>query len=124
MVREAAGSGVKKITLLHVQDKARIDPHLLGQLETFNKKDNERLKTLEDDLKSAGSKADVVCSLLYGSPTSEILRVIQEEQVSWVIMGSQGRGWIREIYLGNVSHNIARHAAVPVLLVPSKHGED
>ncbi|MDW7658726.1 MAG: universal stress protein [Bacillota bacterium] len=124
MVKEAAGSGVKKITLLHVQDKARIDPHLLGQLDTFNEKDRERLSLLENELKSINNAVEVESRLLYGSPTSEILRVIQEEQVSWVIMGSQGRGWIREIYLGNVSHNIARHAAVPVLLVPAARGEE
>lgn len=124
LVKEAAGAGAGKITLLHVQDKAKIDPHLLGQLDTFNKKDMARLKALEDDLQATGCTAAITCSLLYGSPTAEILRVIREEQVSWVIMGSQGRGWIREIYLGNVSHNIARHASVPVLLVPSVREEE
>jgi hypothetical protein len=33
------------------------------------------------------------------------------------LMGSQGRGYIREIFLGSVSHNIARYAGVSVLLI-------
>ena len=48
---------------------------------------------------------------------------MHELQATAVIMGSQGRGWIREIYLGNVSHSIARHASVPVLLIPFPRSE-
>lgn len=117
IVKETARSGVKKITLMHVQDKAKIDPHLLDQLEQFNKKDMDRLKALETSLKEVG-EVDVDCVLLYGSPTVEILNFIKQQGVTWVIMGSQGRGRIRDIYLGNVSHNIARRSPVPVLLVP------
>lgn len=118
VVMDVVKAGARKVSLLHVQDKAKIDPHLLSQLDTFNKKDLLRLREMEQELKQAGA-TDVACTLRYGSPTSEILSFISEQQVSWVIMGSQGRGWIREIYLGNVSHNIARHAPVPVLLVPA-----
>lgn len=120
VVKEAARFAIKKITLLHVQDKSRIEPHLLGQLDNFNVKDDQRLKDMARELKEAGSKAEIDLRLIYGSPTAEILNFIGEEKVSWVIMGSQGRGWIKEIYLGNVSHNIARHAPVPVLLVPAQ----
>ena len=122
-MKEAVKAGVKKTTVLHVQDKSKIDPHLLAQLDAFNKKDLLRLKDLEDELKKCGP-GEVTSELLYGSPTGEVLNYIKEEQVSWVIMGSQGRGWIREIYLGNVSHNIARHAPVPVLLVPAPRERD
>ncbi len=123
IVQEAAKFPIKKITLLHIQDQARIEPHLLGQLDSFNVKDDERLKDMARQLKQAGSPAQIDQRLIYGSPTAEILHFIAEEKVSWVIMGSQGRGWIKEIYLGNVSHNIARHAPVPVMLVPSPHAK-
>jgi len=122
VVRQIAAKGIRKVTLLHVQDKAKIDPHLLGQLEAFNQKDTARLEEMAQTLRQDGCE-DVSTLLLYGSPTSEILRIIADMKVTSVIMGSQGRGWIREIYLGNVSHSIARHASVPVLLIPFPRSE-
>jgi nucleotide-binding universal stress UspA family protein len=33
-------------------------------------------------------------------------------------MGTQGKGFIKEIFLGSVAHNVSRLAACPVLLIP------
>jgi nucleotide-binding universal stress UspA family protein len=48
------------------------------------------------------------------------LKTIQELSVSLVVMGSQGRGFVPELFLGSVSHNVARHGDASVLLIPSK----
>jgi nucleotide-binding universal stress UspA family protein len=50
----------------------------------------------------------------------EIMRVIQQSNVHLVVMGSQGRGFVEELFLGSVSHNVARHSRAPVLLIPSR----
>jgi len=42
----------------------------------------------------------------------------QEGRTGLVVMGSHGRGFIGELFVGSVSHNVARHAEAPVLLVP------
>jgi nucleotide-binding universal stress UspA family protein len=55
----------------------------------------------------------------YGIPTAEILHEAATGNYSLIIMGSQGKGYIREIFLGSVSHNIARHAGVSLLLIPA-----
>jgi nucleotide-binding universal stress UspA family protein len=36
-----------------------------------------------------------------------------------VVMGSQGRGFLAEVFLGSVSHQVVRRSPVPVLLVPA-----
>jgi len=36
-----------------------------------------------------------------------------------VVMGSQGRGFIGEVFLGSVSHTVTRHSKVPLLLIPA-----
>ena len=38
-------------------------------------------------------------------------------------VGSQGRGYVKELFLGSVSHNVSRQAASSVLLVPAKRGQ-
>ncbi len=117
-VKKIAECGAKRITLLHVQDKARIDKHLKERLAEFNETDTARLNRLKDDLEQSGTK-DVRIKIPYGSPKKEILERIREDNVSLVVMGSQGRGFIGEVFLGSVSHAVTRQAAAPVLLIPA-----
>jgi len=118
-VKELAADGAKHITLLHVQDKVRIDPYLKNRLEEFNEIDRARLEVMKEALKQKG-KTDVDIELAYGAPFSEILRVTQEKKTGLVVMGNQGRGFIPEIFLGSVSHNVARYSDASVLLIPAK----
>lgn len=111
-----AMDGVQRVTLLHVQDQSRIDPQRLGE---FNTIDQARLDKLQALLESKGS-ARITSEIAYGDPETEILRVIHEQQVRLVLMGSQGRGFVQELFLGSVSHAIARHAPSAVLLVPMR----
>jgi nucleotide-binding universal stress UspA family protein len=115
-------SGAKRVTLLHVQDKARISPHLTHKLEEFNRIDTERLHRHCEALRKLGA-TEVNIELPYGSPIQEILRVARERGVSEIVMGSQGRGFIAEVFLGSVSHQVARHAPVPVLFVPAERDQ-
>lgn len=116
-VEEVVSRGAKSVTLLHVQDQARIGRHLEDRLEEFNAIDLARLERMRDRLKSVSS-AEVQVKLAWGSPIREILKHIRESQCSFVIMGSQGRGFISEIFLGSVSHHVARQSPAPVLLIP------
>jgi len=113
-----ASVGVKQITLLHVQDQTRIKKYLEDLLEEFNQIDLERLQNLQKLLEAIpGIK--VHTAIKYGHPAVEILKVIQESNVQLVVMGSQGRGFVKELFIGSVSHNIVRQADASVLLIPA-----
>ncbi len=116
-VRQLAANGVRRVTLLHVQDKIKIDPHLKERLGEFNRIDQERLERLKDELTRQGA-TDVDIKIPYESPTQEILRLASQDKDTLIVMGGQGRGFIREVFLGSVSHNVARYATAPVLIVP------
>jgi len=109
--------GARRVTLLHVQDKATLGAHLQDRLEEFNMIDRKRLELLRERLNAIG-KAIVTIDIPYGSPVAEILKRAKAEMTSLVIMGSRGRGYVSELFLGSVSHNIARHSEAPVLLIP------
>jgi nucleotide-binding universal stress UspA family protein len=121
-VEKVVECGAKRVTVLHVQDETKIGKHLAHRLEEFNATDTARMERLKDQLENTGA-TDVRIALTYGSPTSEILEHARENGVSFVIMGSQGRGFVREVLLGSVSHSVARLSRVPVLLVPALRGE-
>ena len=107
------------MTLFHVQDKTRIEPHLAHRLEEFNETDRARLEELRQTLEGRGS-TKVEIDLTYGFPFEEIIRMVRERDVRLVVMGSQGRGFLKELFLGSVSHNVVRHSEAAVLLVPAK----
>ncbi len=116
-VQSLVKSGARRVTLLHVQDKTRLGKHLEHRLEEFNEIDRGRLERLKDQLEENGA-TDVRIELPYGSPTAEILERAREGRAGLVVLGTQGRGFIGELFVGSVSHNVARHAEAPVLLVP------
>lgn len=111
-------AGPKSVVLMHVQDRTKIDRHLKDRLEEFNAIDKERLERMKEQLTSQGAE-NVQVELPYGLPFEEILHRSRQGDISLAVMGSQGRGFISEILLGSVSHNIARHAPVPTLLIPA-----
>jgi nucleotide-binding universal stress UspA family protein len=94
-------------------------PKAAAELERFNTIDTGRLEGMKKELQDAGA-AEVDISLLYGSPSVTILRMISEQKIPLVVMGSQGRGFVKELFLGSVSNNIVRHATASVLLIPAK----
>ena len=117
-VEKLVESGCKSVTIMHVQDKVKIDKHLLYKLDEFNKIDAERIEMLKERLTRKGAQ-NIQSKLPYGIPTAEILNEVKKEDYSLIVMGSQGRGYMREIFLGSVSHNITRNAEISVLLIPS-----
>ncbi len=116
-VSELVAHGARRVTLLHVQDKARLGRHLVHRLDEFNAIDRERLARMTERLKKRGD-AQVDIEIPYGSPIDEILKRTGSGGASVVVMGSHGRGFVSELFLGSVSHNVARHSEAPVLLVP------
>ncbi|MBF7096041.1 universal stress protein [Alkalibacter mobilis] len=116
---EMVGSGVKNVTLMHVQDKGQLSPNMVGNLEDFNEVDRERIENMQSKLMDAGvNHVNVV--IKYGSPSDEIIDYADENEINMIVMGSQGRGFVKELFLGSVSHSVARNANCSVLLIPAK----
>ena len=108
---------VKEVTLLHVQDRSRIEPHLVDRIDEFNKTDKERLQELKGRLE-AGGGVSVTPKVVYGDPHTEVMREITESGATMVMMGTQGRGFFKELFVGSVSQFVARRSPIPVLLIP------
>lgn len=99
------------ITLLHVLD-AR------GEAAELAAIDRDRLEALKARLAGLAS-GDVTVEVRTGKPYQAIVATAQERGAHLIVLGSQGRGFVPELFLGSVSHQVARHAPAPVLLVPA-----
>jgi nucleotide-binding universal stress UspA family protein len=103
-LKKIVSDGIKKVTIMHVEESNSTSSY--QKLEALKKelsKDNEVSIDLIEDI---------------GNPTKKILEIINEKDISLVVMGSQGRGFIKELFVGSVSHDIARHGNASVLLIP------
>jgi len=116
-LQHVVGATRGRVTLLHVQDKSRLSPHLLSRLEEFNEIDTERLGRLRDSLLQQGA-SEVGIKLEFGLALPVILDALAKGDFSLIVMGSQGRGFVSELTLGSVANGVARKAARPVLFVP------
>lgn len=111
------GCGAGRITLLHVQDRTKRGGYLEDRLGEFNRTDSERLEALSDNLHERGA-SDVRIEISYGIPKREIVERTKHDDVSLVVMGRQGKGYLSGFVSGSVSDAVARHSVAPVLLVP------
>lgn len=110
-----------ELHLLHVvQDPytqpwaAEAFPTPLGEmLEQWQQQARDRLATLLPDEETARSRMATVV----GSPSLEIVRYAEEQQIDLIVIGTHGRGPIGHMLLGSVAEKIVRKSPCPVLTV-------
>ncbi len=110
---------IGKITFIHVQGHHAIalkDPVSRDELTEHSRSHLEEMRNRLSD----HTRSDSEIIITFGTPGKEIINAIQEKGVSMVVMGSQGKGFVHEFFLGGVSAQVTRFSKVPVLLVPAK----
>lgn len=117
-LKKFAEKGAEKITLLHVQDEVRIGKHLMEKLDEFNRIDSGRFERMKEELLRCGAK-EVNTEIVFGNPKKIIVDKVKNSGYSLALLGSQGRGYIGQFFIGSVSLAAARQSKIPVLLIPA-----
>jgi len=109
-----------KLTVVHVYSfpylavaDAMVTASAPVQKELYDKAE----ALLEEAAQKIEHLSDARTVLLEGSPAQSILSFAEQNSGSLIIIGTRGLGGLREFMLGSVSHNIAQHASIPVLIV-------
>ena len=79
----------------------------------------EQLHTVQ----APDAKIPIEHLLSEGDPATEILRVAQESQCDWIVMGIHGRSGLARLLMGSVAEQIVRKALCPVLIVKTPVAE-
>jgi nucleotide-binding universal stress UspA family protein len=83
---------------------------------TMMEEDAEKeTRATEVELKKSGF--DVRVRIEKGIPFRDILRIEEEEEVSVIVVGSHGKGVVKEMLLGSVSEKVIRKSKKPVLVI-------
>ncbi|OQA69692.1 MAG: putative universal stress protein [Firmicutes bacterium ADurb.Bin262] len=117
-LKAIAAAGTQKITLMHVQDRTRLDPYMMHMIKQFEETDTVRLNNMKAELAKV-SDAAVETLITFGNPSRDILKEIKNNNYQLVVIGSQGRGYVSDFFVGSVGHNIARQSEASVLLIPA-----
>jgi nucleotide-binding universal stress UspA family protein len=109
--------GASEIIIVHIADDL-VKKSVLRTDETQEpvKVRKEKLGSLEQELRSKGFQAKAYL-LEEGNPHQAINRIATEEDVSLIIMGSQGKGFVEGILGGSVSQRVVERSEKPVLVV-------
>jgi nucleotide-binding universal stress UspA family protein len=117
-VERLAAEGLTQVTLLNALDVPKgYATYPAGYQEIAEGAARDLLAQWQQRLLGAGIP-QVHAHFDPGHPLTAILEVLQTRDISLIVMGTQGKGFIKEIFLGSVAHNVSRLAACPVLLIP------
>ena len=120
-VKDLKDVGVREVVLLHVLDLNKILSPASGidlpaVIESYEKESMEKLKEIGKKLEESGFNVEIV-EILEGDPVFKIIDVAEEKNVDMIVIGSHGKGLIKELLLGSVSEGVVRRSNKPVLVV-------
>ncbi len=116
-VERLVAKGIGQLTMLNALDVPGHEAYAPGYQEWAETAARRMLENWRQRLQQAGVR-EVGARLDPGHPIPAILEVLKTQDISLIVMGTQGKGFIQEIFLGSVAHNISRLAPCPVLLIP------
>jgi len=116
LIRQLKKAGIEEVVVVHIQDTTRLLPHLKHKMSEFNEIDFERLEKIRNELERVGYRVKTL--LKEGVPFVEINRIAEEEEVSMIMLSSQGKSAVKEALMGSVSEAVARDHVRPVMIVP------
>jgi nucleotide-binding universal stress UspA family protein len=86
------------------------------------KKFKERIQdiSVKVDARMGISSVDLISNILIrlGHPVEEILKVADEEDCDVIVLGTHGKGFLKQTFLGSVSSSVLLRTRKPVFIIP------
>lgn len=112
-LKELSEVGPGEVVTLHVVDTKR------SETETENREQLEACNIdcdrIAEHFRRRKMRATTLCEL--GDPVEEILSAAEKEGATVIVMGSHGRGMVREWLDGSVSLSVLRQADRPLMVI-------
>ncbi|MBI4684739.1 MAG: universal stress protein [Nitrospirae bacterium] len=116
-LRGLKDAGVEEVVVAHVMDEKAMRLQPADRFKEFKEIDQKKLELIRQDIGMEGIK--VKTHLHVGKAGTDLIKIAQEEDVSLIIMGSHGKGYVEGMLWGSVSRNVVEYSDRPVLLIKS-----
>jgi len=114
-LKDLKDAGVEEIIVVHIMDEKAMRLQPLDKVKEFERVDKEKLDLVRQELEKEGF--NVKSRINIGKASADIIRIAREEDVSLIVMGSHGKGYVEGILWGSVSRNVVEYSDRPVLLI-------
>ena len=107
-----AGSGVEEMMRKAKKQEQEMD------LEEIKKGLQEFCKRVETQIGSPCSELVSKILVPLGHPVEEILEAADEEGCDAIVLGTHGKGFLRQTFLGSVAGSVLERTRKPVFIIP------
>lgn len=101
---------LREVILVHIVDIRSAG----GNASLFISPNEKKLAEIKEGLEKDGIKSKVVVRI--GFPAEEIDNIAKEENVSMILIGSHGRGFIKSFFLGSTAFDLLRITNTALLI--------
>lgn len=116
-INEFKSLGLKEVVLTHV-----VDIQSSAMASTVLQKHNQEvLEEEKNRLEEMGLEVKVRVEL--GYPPQKIVEAARAEKVSLILVGSHGKGFLRELLLGSTAFDVIRSSDIPVYVEKYRYRE-
>ncbi len=112
------GAPIEEIVVAHIMDEKAMKLQPPEKFKEFEKEDEIRLEQIKKELEIFGFKVKI--RLEVGNPRSDLIKLAKEEDITMIVVGTHGKGYVEGILLGSVSRNLIEYSDRPVLLIKSE----
>ena len=116
---------VKHLVNVYV-DESKWEEKVKYEQEATIERIKKRLEEFcQREAKETPQCVSLVSSILVrpGHPVEEILLATEEESCDLIVLGTHGKGFLKQTFLGSVARSVLDRTRKPVFIVPLPHGE-
>jgi manganese transport protein len=107
-----------ELAVIHVVEGLGADFYGPETADQESRADRDRMAQLVEHLQHERLRAEGV--LGYGSPAEELVRLVQEQQVDLLVLGTHGHRFFADLALGQTVSPVLHRLTIPVLVVPTR----
>jgi manganese transport protein len=109
-----------ELVAIHVVEGPAAAVYGSAAADLESRRDRERIAELTEHLTREGLAVRGV--LGFGTPTDQLVRVVEREGIDLLVLGSHGHRLLADLALGNTVAPLLHKLKIPVLVVPSRPG--
>jgi manganese transport protein len=110
-----------KLVAIHVVEGFGAAFHGAATDAEESRSDRQRIAELAEHLRRDGLETQGI--LGFGKPADELVRLVQEQHIDLLVVGSHGHGFLADLALGQTVTPMLHRLTIPVLVVP-RHASD
>jgi manganese transport protein len=104
-----------EMTLIHVTDSPGVQVYGEQMHDEHARDDISYIFEIAEILKRQGFKARPI--IRAGKPAQEIIKVVKEENIDLLLMGSHGHKFISDMLFGETASNVRHNLDIPIMVV-------